>query len=112
MDNVSIPFRVFHTETIGERVDAIRTLGLLMRRVDPTHETTFVYVNHLTTRFLEAERSFLVPALGENWAVMCDMEIMIEERREGRAMLLMRSDLIDCLGRKELLFRINVCSCE
>lgn len=107
IDNISVPFRTLYTETLAERVDAIRALGLRLRHSDVAHQRTFLYVSHLTTRFLEPEKPILVPSLGENWAVMCDMEILLEQLHTRRTMTLIRSDLVD-FGQHEVSFRITV----
>lgn len=105
VDNISVPFRTLSIDDIGSRIAAIRKIGLALREL-LLQPLTLLIVNHMTTRFINEETSRLVPALGENWAAITDLRLLLEERSTTRAMVILRSDLED-FGQKELLFRIN-----
>lgn len=107
-----MPFRILHCESIAERVVAIRDFGLRLRRVIRLREVSGLVVNHLSTRFVEgigsdARRTTLSPALGENWAAMSDLQLLLECTSQRRRVLLTRSDLCDNVFR-ELEFSITV----
>lgn len=114
LDNVSVPFRTLRTSSVSERVEAIHTFGLRWRRLGHDTATTLVCTNHLTTKFLPSEedngrgrKAILVPALGENWAIMTDLQLLLEERSNGRTLLITRSDF-ESYKQTELSFQITV----
>jgi hypothetical protein len=103
IDNVCIPFRSLKTETIDERVGIIRSFGLQVRCL--LCNATVLVTNHLTSRFFGG-KTILVPALGENWAVMVDLQLLLEPRSRYRALTMARSDY-ELFPRKELHFEIG-----
>lgn len=109
VDNVCVPFRVFKSDNVAERTMYIRLFGLRWRRLG--HRTTLFFTNHLTTRFIPTatgeSRSVLVPALGESWSIMCDLQILLEQdHASNRNLLIMHSDFEE-YPRKQLFFEIQ-----
>ena len=112
IDTVSAPFRILKTDSIAERVDAIKKFGLTLRRIDPNQEAVFLYINQMTTRFLYDDRPILVPALGESWTIMSDLQIKLnrlKKKSENQcgSLLVTRSDYRN-FERLELLYTISV----
>lgn len=105
VDNISVPFRILPLNDIERRIAAIRRVGLALRQL-LLLPTRLLITNHMTTRFIDAERSRLVPALGDNWAIMTDLRLLLEARPRGRSMTILHSDLHE-FGQRELLFSIT-----
>lgn len=105
VDNISVPFRILPLNDIEQRVAAIRRVGLALREL-LLLPACLLIANHMTTRFIDAENSRLVPALGDNWAAMTDLRLLLEARPRGRSMTILRSDLHE-FGQRELLFSIT-----
>lgn len=117
IDHIAAPFRAFRSiETVAERVEAIEAVGRGFRKLGRGRPTLFLYINQLTTRFIQQSDGtgripLLVPALGESWSIFCDVDIRLEYncKTQERRLTIVRADYIEehQVG-KSLRFQITV----